>query len=209
MAPPAAGKGVQSNLVSRNYGLPHISTGDLLRNVDDPDIQKQLSLGKFVDNDLVAKLLKDRIMKDDCKNGYVLDGFPRNMTQVAIYENLCKLNNGKHIIIVLDISKEIGEKRIVGRLTCPSCGAVFNELLADPMPKVQGICDFCGSELFKRADDTASTYENRYNLYLEATEPLIDYYEKKGIVYHVSASSSEEETYKQIEKIIGGFYDKH
>ena len=113
IAPPAAGKGAQSGMISKEFGIPHVSIGDLLRNVNDEKIRKQLSLGEFVDNSVIEKLLTERLLKDDCKNGYVLDGFPRNSSQIEIYEKIKNISNDKdNVVIVLDISKEVGEMRI-------------------------------------------------------------------------------------------------
>ena len=126
---PAAGKGLLSSMINEKYGFPHISIGDLLRGVDDEKVKKQLEKGEFVDNKLIAKLLTERLSKDDCKNGFILDGFPRNMSQISIYEEVCeKANDMKNVIIVLDIPREIGEKRILGRRVCLNCGNVFNDL---------------------------------------------------------------------------------
>lgn len=208
IAPPAAGKGVQSNLTSEKYNLPHISTGDLLRGVSDENVQKMLANGEFVDNRIVAKLLHERLSQADCENGYVLDGFPRNMEQLNIYESLRKINNARNIIIVLDIPRIVGERRIIGRRICKNCGSVFNDLIDESKPKVPGFCDNCGHELGFRDDDSLVTYNKRYNLYQRETEPLIQHYENEGIVYHVDATKPVAETFKQIENIVGGFYDK-
>lgn len=203
---PAAGKGLISSMLNEKYGFPHVSIGDLLRGVDEEKIKKQLEHGEFVDNDLIAKLLKERLYKSDCENGFILDGFPRNMSQISIYEDICEHVNGKkNIIIVLDIPREIGEKRITGRRVCLNCGYVFNEYFHKP--KVSGICDHCSHKLIKRTDDNIDTYEKRYNTYLKETKPVIDYFEAKGNVYHVDGSKSGDVTFSEIEKIIGGYND--
>jgi len=207
IAPPAAGKGVLSQLVCEKYGLVHISIGDLLRNVEDEAIKKQLQQGALVNDDVVAKLLKNRLSKDDCKNGYVLDGFPRNMSQVSIYEDICQSNDKENFIIALDVPKEIGEKRIIGRRICPKCGEVYNSLIEESMPKMEGICDKCNHKLISRKDDNLDTYQDRYNTYLKETAPIIDHYETNNKVYHVDSSKSIDYAFKQIKDIIGGFYD--
>ena len=149
IAPPAAGKGAQSGMISKEYNIPHVSIGDLLRNVDDDVIRKQLSLGEFVDNDVIEKLLTERLSKDDCKNGYVLDGFPRNNSQIEIYERIKNISNNKNnVVIVLDIPREVGERRICGRFVCPKCGSVYNELISESKPKVDGIITGGGTEEF-------------------------------------------------------------
>ena len=205
---PAAGKGLLSSMINEKYGYPHISIGDLLRGVDDEKVKKQLENGEFVDNGLIAKLLSDRLSQSDCKEGFILDGFPRNMSQISIYEEVCeKANNKKNVIIVLDIPREIGEKRILGRRVCLNCGNVFNIMFENSKPKVSGICDHCGHKLVQRTDDNLETYENRYDTFLKETKPVIDYFEARGNVYHVDGSGSSDEAFSDIEKIIGGYND--
>lgn len=202
---PAAGKGLISSMLEKKYGFPHISVGNLLRGVDDEKVKKQLENGEFVSNDLIASLLRSRLSKDDCQNGYILDGFPRNMSQISIYEEIC--GNNQNIIIVLDIPRAIGEKRIVGRRVCLNCGSVFNDLFVHSKSKVMGVCDNCGHKLVRRSDDNLETYDRRYDTFLKETEPVIDYFEAKGKVYHVDGSKSGDETFSEIEKIIGGYND--
>lgn len=203
---PAAGKGLISSMLNEKYGYPHISIGDLLRGVDDDIVKKQLENGEFVDNKIIAKLLKKRLSQSDCKDGFILDGFPRNISQISIYEDICEnANDKKNIIIVLEIPREIGEKRITGRRVCLNCGYVFNEYY--DKPKIYGICDHCKHRLIQRSDDNIETYERRYDTYLKETKPVIDYFETKGEVYHVDGSKSGEETFSEITKIIGGYND--
>ena len=205
---PAAGKGLLSSMINEKYGYPHISIGDLLRGVDDEKVKKQLENGEFVDNGLIAKLLSDRLSQSDCKEGFILDGFPRNMSQISIYEEVCeKANNKKNVIIVLDIPREIGEKRILGRRVCLNCGNVFNIMFENSKPKVSGICDHCGHKLIQRTDDNLETYENRYDTFLKETKPVIDYFETRGKVYHVDGSGSSDEALKKKKKVIGGYND--
>ncbi len=203
---PAAGKGLISSMLNEKYGYPHVSIGDLLRGVDDNTVKKQLENGEFVDNRLIARLLKDRLSKSDCKDGFILDGFPRNISQISIYEDICeKANDKKNIIIVLEIPREVGEKRITGRRVCLNCGYVFNEYYDKPL--IDGICDHCKHKLIQRSDDNIETYERRYDTYLKETKPVIDYFETKGKVYHVDSSESGKKTFSEIEKIIGGYND--
>lgn len=210
IAAPAAGKGTEANLIKEEYNIPHISTGDLLRNAtksDDPKflkVKEVLAKGELVSDDIVVELLKDRITKDDCSNGYILDGFPRNIDQAIIYENMLKeLNKDIGIVIVIDLDKKIAKSRISGRVSCPKCGKVYNTNIKETMPKQDGICDDCKVELVKRSDDNADTYEERYNSYVEKTQPLIDYYNSKNVLYHVDGSSSKEITHEQVKKILG------
>ena len=210
IAPPAAGKGTQASKISKEYGIPHISMGDLLRDVENPKIKDILSKGAFVDNKLVIKLLEDRLTKDDCNKGFVLDGFPRTLEQASMYEELLeKLHKNKGIVIVLDLDKEIAAKRITGRKICPECDAVFNDLFPDSKSKVLDICDNCGSKLIRRSDDNMETFENRYSIYENETKHLIEYYEKKNMVYHVNSGIDMDYTFGQIKKILGELYGKH
>lgn len=207
IAPPAAGKGTQSVLIKDKYGIPHISTGDLLRNeaLVDEHIKSELALGHFIADDITLNLLKKRLQKEDCNNGYILDGFPRNLNQALAYEKILgELNKQLGVIIVLDLDRAIALKRIVGRLSCTTCGAIYNDMLSDMMPKQIGICDKCGSKLSKRSDDNETTFNTRYETYQTQTAPLIDYYQGKHLLYHVNSGISKEYTFAAIEKIING-----
>ncbi len=207
IAPPAAGKGTQSKKISKKYNLEHISTGDLLRNITDNSIKEKIDKGQFVSDEVISDLLKQKL-KEVGPKGYVLDGFPRNINQAKLYEEMLKeLNIKLGIIIVLDIDKEIALKRITGRRICPACGAVFNDLFEDTRAKIEGVCDNCGHNLVSRADDNEETFEKRYQIYLKETAPLIEYF--KDNVYHVDSSINADYTFKQIEKIMGGVYDKY
>lgn len=208
IAPPAGGKGTQSVKISEKYGLAHISTGDLLRNVKDENIKKILDAGAFVSDDIVCNLLMERLSKKDCDKGYVLDGFPRTLAQAKKYKEMLKsLNKELGIIIVLEVDKTVALNRIIGRQICPNCGAVFNDMFEDTKSKEKGICDICSSKLIKRDDDNAETFEKRYQTYIKQTQPVINYFKDK--VYKVDSNINSKHTFSQIEKIIGGVYDKY
>ena len=206
IAPPAAGKGTQAKLLSSKYQIPHISTGDLLRAATGElgDIVKKImESGALVSDDLVLKLLEERITKEDCQNGYILDGFPRNVSQAESYMKLLeKLNKPLGDVIYLDASKEVTQKRIVGRLVCPTCGAVYNDQIDDNKPKKFGTCDICNGPLTKRSDDNLETFEKRYQTYMNETYPLLDYFRSKGKLFTVGSGISKERTLSEIEKII-------
>lgn len=202
IAPPAAGKGALSNMIFEKYGYPHVSIGDLLRNVEDEKIKKELEAGAFVNNEIVAKLLYDRLSKEDCLNGFVLDGFPRNLSQVDIYESICEKSNLKNIIIVVDIPKEIGEKRITGRRVCMNCGKVYNVNFEESMPKQLGKCASCGHDLTKRSDDNLDTYDHRFDVYVNETAPILDYYKDSSKIYHIDGTRSLDDVFSSIEKVI-------
>lgn len=210
IAAPAAGKGTEAVKIKEEYKIPHISTGDLLRaavakgDKRGNEINELISNGKFVSDEIVLELLKERILQNDCKQGYILDGFPRNLEQAKAYDNILEeIDKEIGIVIVLDIDKEIAKSRISGRWSCPKCGKVYNTNNPDMKPKNDGLCDECNIELTRRSDDNPDTYEERYNTYISKTEPLISYYNEKGIVYHVDSSKNAIETHKQVVKILG------
>ena len=210
IAAPAAGKGTEAALLKEQYNIPHISTGDILREKSKEDselgrdINYKINNGIFVSDELIIEILKDRISKEDCKNGYILDGFPRNVAQAEAYSLMLKeLGKDLGVVVVLDIDKKLAASRIAGRISCPECKEVFNTNNPEMQPKEEGICDKCGSKLVKRADDNEETYIDRYNTYMEKTSPLIDFYEKQGVVYHVDANNGREYTHSQVVKILG------
>lgn len=210
IAAPAAGKGTEAAKLKEQYNMPHISTGDLLRTAvakgDERGalINQLISSGKFVGDDIVLELLKEKILEPDCENGYILDGFPRNIAQAKAYDKILdEIKRDIGIVIVLDIDKEIAKSRISGRYSCPICGKVYNVNNSDMKPINEGLCDSCNVELTRRTDDNPDTYEERYNTYIEKTQPLISYYDQKGIVYHVNSGVSSEETHRQVVEILG------
>ena len=214
IAAPAAGKGTEAAMLKAEYNMPHISTGDILRekSLEDSelgrDINYKINNGIFVSDELIIEILKDRISKEDCNNGYILDGFPRNVAQAEAYDNMLKeLGKDLGIVVVLDIDKNLAASRIAGRVSCPECKAVYNTSNPELTPKEEGICDKCGAKLVKRADDNEETYMDRYNTYIEKTSPLIDFYEAKGVVYHVNANENKDKTHEQVVKILGERYD--
>ena len=209
IAAPAAGKGTEAARLKEKYNMPHISTGDLLRAARTDGSERAKTIAEYQDKgalvpfDIVLELLKERILKSDCDNGYILDGFPRDIKQAEAYDKILEeINRDIGVVVVLDIDKEIAKSRISGRYSCPKCGKVYN-INTNLKPINEGLCDVCNIELTRRADDNPDTYEERYNSYLEKTEPLISYYDKKGIVYHVDAGVSSDETHKQVVKILG------
>lgn len=210
IAAPAAGKGTEAALLKEQYNMPHISTGDILREKAKEDselgrdINYKINNGVFVSDELIIEILKDRIQNKDCDNGYILDGFPRNVAQAEAYSLMLKeLGKDLGVVIVLDIDKNLAASRIAGRISCPDCKEVYNTSNDEMKPKTEGICDKCGAELVKRADDNEETYMDRYNTYMEKTSPLIDFYEKQGVVYHVNSNNGREETHSQVVKILG------
>jgi len=210
IAAPAAGKGTEAAMLKEQYNMPHISTGDILREKaqEDSDLGRDINYkinnGIFVSDELIIDILKERIQKEDCANGYILDGFPRNVAQAEAYSKMLEeLNKDLGIVIVLDIDKKLAASRIAGRISCPDCKEVYNTSSEEMKPKAEGICDKCGAKLVKREDDNEETYMDRYNTYIEKTSPLIDFYEKQGVVYHVNSNNGREETHRQVVEILG------
>lgn len=210
IAAPAAGKGTEAAKLKEEYNIPHISTGDILREKSKEnseigrDINNKINNGIFVSDELILELLKERIQCDDCKNGYILDGFPRNVAQAKSYQMMLEqLNKEIGIVVVIDIDKNIAASRISGRLSCPNCKEVYNTSSEEMKPKINGICDKCGKELIKREDDNEQTYLSRYNTYIEKTSPLISFYENQGVLYHVDGNKGALDTHKQVKEILG------
>ena len=188
LGPPGSGKGTQAHIICEKYNLPHISTGDIFR----ANIKAQTPLGvkvkaiidsgALVSDELTFELVKDRIAQDDCKNGYILDGFPRTIPQAEMLESL--VSDIK--VVNFEIQDEIVIRRLSTRRTCKACGANFNVLTLPP--KVEGVCDKCNGELYQRDDDKQESIMNRMDVYREQTEPLINFYKEKGKITDLDAS---------------------
>ena len=188
LGPPGAGKGSLAVKVAEEYKIPHISTGDIFR----ANIKAQTPLGvkvkaiidsgSLVSDELTFELVKDRLAQDDCKNGYILDGFPRTIPQAEMLESL--VSDIK--VVNFEIQDEIVIRRLSTRRTCKACGANFNVLTLPP--KVEGICDKCNGELYQRDDDKQESIMNRMDVYREQTEPLINFYKEKGKITDLDAS---------------------
>ncbi len=210
LSPPAAGKGTQSNIISNKYNIPAISFGDLLRDEASSGselgnyIHELQTKGVLVDDDIALKVLEKRLNMNDCSNGYILDGYPRNINQAHSYDELLKkLNRDLGIVIFLNPPFDEIKNRVVGRVSCPKCKATFNEEIEFLKPKVQGICDKCGSSLVKRSDDNLEAYKTRYDVYLTSTSPLIDFYKERNVLYEIDDVNIDTVTSKIIEIIEG------
>lgn len=209
IAPPAAGKGTQAELVVEKYHIPHISTGDILREISKEDseigeyVRETLASGNLVKDEITYQLIEDRLKKEDCKNGYIIDGFPRNLEQAIEYDKILeKLGYDIGNVILLDIDKKILEKRITGRRLCENCNTIYNINDKESSPKVESVCDNCGGKLYQRSDDNLESFQTRYNTYQEKTEPIIDYYRKKNVLKTINGDNTVENIFKEIENII-------
>ena len=205
---PGAGKGTQAKMIAEKYGLPHISTGDIFRaNIKNgtelgKEAKEYMDKGLLVPDELTVRLLLDRVAQDDCKNGYVLDGFPRTIPQAEVLdEKLSELGEKVDYAINVDVPDENIVNRMSGRRACLNCGATYH-IVSSP-PKKEGICDVCGSELVLRDDDRPETVQNRLKVYHDQTQPLINFYEKKGVLRSVDGTLPMEEVFTAITKILG------
>ena len=205
---PGAGKGTQAKQIAEKYSVPHISTGDIFR----ANIKEGTELGKkaktfmdqglLVPDELVVELVADRIVKDDCKNGFVLDGFPRTIPQAeALDEALAKMDQKMDYAIDVDVPDENIVNRMGGRRACLNCGATYH-IVTIPT-KVEGICDKCGSPVVLRDDDQPETVQKRLSVYHEQTQPLIDYYKNQGILKSVDGTQPMDAVFADIVKILG------
>ncbi len=204
---PGAGKGTQAKMIAESYKLPHISTGDIFRaNIKEgTDLGKEaktyMDEGKLVPDELTVRILLDRVAKDDCKNGYVLDGFPRTIPQAEVLENeLNKLNDKVDFAINVDVPDENIINRMSGRRACLKCGATYH--VKHVPPKKEGICDVCGSELVLRDDDKPETVKKRLDVYHEQTQPLIDFYSKRGILKTVNGDADPKDVFAAIKEFL-------
>ncbi len=204
IAPPAGGKGTQSKMICSSYNLAHISTGDLLRMEvarGNDELANIMNSGKLVSDEIVLKLIDEYISNNVSLNGFLFDGFPRNIAQAEkLNDILGKYDKKIDYVILLDIDKDLASKRISGRRSCPNCGASYNIYFDSMKPKNDGLCDKCGNKLASREDDNQETYAKRYETYLESTKPLLDFY--KDVLYTIDASKTPEETFKQIKDIV-------
>lgn len=205
---PGAGKGTQAKKIADLCNIPHISTGDIFR----ANIKAGTELGKkaktymdagdLVPDELVCDLVVDRIQQDDCTKGFILDGFPRTIPQAEALTNaLNAIEQKMEYAMNIDVPDENIIHRMAGRRSCVGCGATYH-VEFNP-PKVEGVCDVCGEKLILRDDDKPETVTNRLNVYHEQTKPLIDYYEKQGIVYTIDGTQSMDKVFDDIRKILG------
>ena len=189
IAPPAAGKGTQSEFIKAKYQIPIISVEELF--------VKQLS------DEVILQLLAERISRPDCINGYVLDDYPRNIAQAEGYLRMLQaLNEPLGKVIYLNLPQETARKRVVGRLYCTNCNTMFNDQFDDSKPKRFGTCDNCNASLTRKEEDNEDSFNERYNKFKDETEPLVEFFEKKGLLFRVGSGISKERTFSEIEKIL-------
>lgn len=205
---PGAGKGTQAKKIAAKYNIPHVSTGDIFRaNIKGgtelgKEAKSYMDAGKLVPDELTVRILLDRVSEEDCRNGYVLDGFPRTIPQAEVLDKeLSKAGEKIDYAINVEVPDEDIIGRMSGRRGCPKCGASYH--LKYIPPKKEGICDACGSELVLRDDDKPETVKKRLKVYHDQTQPLIDYYKKQGALKEVDGTVDPEDVFKAITDILG------
>ena len=205
---PGAGKGTQAKMIASKYNIPHISTGDIFRaNIKNNtalglEAKTYMDKGELVPDELTVKILLDRVAGDDCKNGYVLDGFPRTIPQAQVLEDaLNAINESVDYAIDVDVPDENIIRRMSGRRACVSCGATYHIMYAPT--KVENICDTCGDKLILRDDDKPETVLSRLEIYHKQTQPLIEFYTAKNVLKTVDGTKDLNDVFKEIVKILG------
>lgn len=207
MGPAGSGKGTMSAKIVDMAHVAHISTGDMFREAISKqtpvgvEAKSYLDQGHLVPDDVTDRMVKERISQDDCKTGYLLDGYPRNIEQAKALENMTnEINRPIDMVINLEVDYQILVRRITGRRLCKQCGEIYH---IDSKPsKIEGICDVCGGELYQRSDDNEKELEVRFEIYEEQTAPVIEYYRNKGLVKDVDAARPVEDVIKDIEQIL-------
>ena len=204
LGPPGSGKGTQADLIQQSYGFPKISTGDLLRKEVElgtdlgKKVGQEMKAGRLVSDELVLELVEKRIGSDDCRQGYVLDGFPRTLNQARLLEKLEA--NRPETAFEFKVSEQEIWRRLSGRMVCLQCGAVYN--IDNNRPQADGLCDLCGSKLVVREDDRPEVIRERIRLYLETIAPLIDYYSSKNVLFEINAEDTAENIFRAIQAVL-------
>lgn len=210
MGAPGAGKGTQAALIKEAYNIKHISTGDMFRKAISEktptgiEAKSYIDQGKLVPDSVTNKLVRERLSEKDCENGFLLDGYPRNLAQAEELDNILKdLGIKLDAVINVSVDDNFLIERITGRRTCTKCGSSYH--VKFNKPKVEGICDECGSTLIQRPDDSEETIKNRLSVYYEKTKPVLDYYEAQNIVKNVDGIGEINEIFEKIKKELGEF----
>jgi adenylate kinase len=208
LGPPGAGKGTQAESIVNKYCIPHISTGDIFRK----NIKEGTELGKkaksyidsgaLVPDSLVVEIVEDRLKEDDCKNGFLLDGFPRTTVQAEELDKVLQ-NMGVSItkVVNIQVDPKVLLDRAVGRRICKNCGATFH--VAFNPPSKEGMCDKCSGELYQRSDDNEETVGNRIKVYIDETSPLIEYYTNKGVIANIDGEQNIGKVFEDVVKVLG------
>ncbi|MDI6780513.1 MAG: adenylate kinase [bacterium] len=211
LGPPGSGKGTQASRLSQRFGIPQISTGDILReavtNKTELGIKAKESMdnGELVSDDIIIGIICDRIVQTDCENGFILDGFPRTIVQAESFDKMISEKGEKNIpidvVLSLDVSEEMVVRRLCGRMVCKECNTNYH--LEFNLPKKKGVCS-CGGKLYHRPDDEEDVVRRRLKVYKETTEPLIGYYQQKGLLRVIDGTEEIENIFKQLVSVLEG-----
>ena len=208
MGLPGAGKGTQAEQIVEKYNIPHISTGDMFRTAIKEGTELGLKAKSFMDkgelvtDEVTIGIVRERLSKEDCQQGFLLDGFPRTVAQAEALENiLSDLDRQINFVINIDVDKNILMERLTGRRICKSCGATYH-LVFNP-PAKEDVCDRCGGELYQRADDNAETVQNRLDVNLKQTQPLLDFYGDKGYLVNINGQQDINKVFEDIDVLLG------
>ena len=200
MGAPGAGKGTQARLIQERLGWPQISTGDMLRSLAAEDIHTTQASGRLISDAVVIDLVRQRTSADDCRNGYVLDGFPRTLVQAEMLDQLATAEGKPLKAILIDVAARVLEKRLTGRRNCPVGNEIYNIYFKPP--RIDGVCDVHGVQLLQRADDTIDKVQVRLETYEKQTAPVIDYYKQAGRLEIVDGDQETETIYSDLERIV-------
>ncbi|HOQ08647.1 MAG TPA: adenylate kinase [Syntrophomonadaceae bacterium] len=207
MGPPGAGKGTQADLIKANFPIPHISTGDMFRDAVSKgtdlgkEAKKYMDSGQLVPDEVTIGIVEERLAQDDCKKGFLLDGFPRTVKQAeALDRALAQIGKKVEAAIDIYVPEDVLVERISGRISCKNCKAVYH-LTFNP-PAKAGVCDKCGGELVQRSDDQGEAVKKRLEVYAEQTNPLIEYYEKQGTLHRIDGNRNTMEVFADIKKVM-------
>ncbi|GAB6168989.1 adenylate kinase [Clostridium carnis] len=208
LGPPGAGKGTQAKSISNRYSIPHISTGDIFRkNISENtplgiEAKKHIDKGQLVPDEVTINMVKDRLQEEDCKGGYLLDGFPRTVAQAEALQDFLNLNDENiDTALLIEVPMDFILERMTGRRVCPSCGASYH-IKFNPT-KIAGKCDVCGSDVIQRKDDTEETVSERLDVYERQTQPLIDFYKERNLLSIVDGTKAINEVFEGICDILG------
>ncbi|MBC7075421.1 MAG: adenylate kinase [Syntrophomonadaceae bacterium] len=207
MGPPGAGKGTQAELITAEYNIPHISTGDIFREAVSKgtelgkEAKKYMNEGKLVPDEVTIGIIEERLNYSDCLQGFLLDGFPRTTVQAeALDEVMAKLDRKIEVVINIFVDRDILIERMEGRVSCKNCKSIYNTKFNPPSSP--GICDKCGGELVQRSDDRGETVRTRLDVYIEQTSPLLAYYEKKGLLHNINGDQDTSLVFEDIKKVL-------
>lgn len=208
MGAPGAGKGTQAALIKEAYNIKHISTGDMFRKAISEktatgiEAKEYIDKGMLVPDSVTNKLVRERLAEKDCENGFLLDGYPRNLDQAVELDNILKdLGIKLDAVINVSVDDNFLIERITGRRTCTKCGASYH--IKYNKPSKEGICDVCGEKLIQRADDSEETIKNRLSVYYQKTKPVLDYYENQNIVKNIDGIGEINDIFANIQKVLG------